>query len=211
MGEACAYGLVFTDRIENDLEFASSVLGVKCRAVSDNTLWEMTEHLDRAYCSAIYDGLKQSPFWALTIDDTTLTDSQTVASIILHYITPDWQLRISLLRLSYVDSGTGSNVYQAVCEVFMKAGFGPTDMKRLVFLGADGASAMQGSANGLLGQLRRVCPRLHAFHCATHKVSLVAKSIVASFPLLKAVDHVMRTCFNVFSNSPMRVQQLRYF
>ena len=83
--------------------------------------------------------------------------------------------------------------------------------KRLVCVGADGASIMQGQKNGLCFKLQLLdAPFMISIHCMAHKMNLAFK-IVSKFPLVSKVEELVRETQAYFCRSPKRFTEFQQF
>ena len=81
--------------------------------------------------------------------------------------------------------------------------------KKLVCVGADGASVMQGQRNGLCVRLQLwVSPYMLSIHCMAHRMNISFK-IVRKFSLVSKVEYLVREVHAYFFRSPK--QFLEFF
>ena len=74
--------------------------------------------------------------------------------------------------------------------------------KRLVCVGADGASIMKEQRNGLCVKLQLLAsPFVISIHCMTRRMNLAFK-IVSKFPLVSKVEKLVRETDAYFCRSP---------
>lgn len=73
-----------------------------------------------------------------------------------------------------------------------------TIAKKLVCVGADRASVMQGLKNGLCIKLQTSCsPYMNAIHCMAHIMNLAFK-IVSKYPVVTNVEDLIRELYSYF-------------
>ena len=83
--------------------------------------------------------------------------------------------------------------------------------KRLVCVGADGASIMQGQRNGLCVKLQLLAsPFMISIHSMAHMMNLAFK-IVSKFPLVSKVEEPVRETHAYFCRSPKRFTEFQQF
>jgi hypothetical protein len=83
--------------------------------------------------------------------------------------------------------------------------------KKLVCVGADGASVMQGKRNGLCVRLQlSASPYMLSIHCMAHRMNLAFK-IVRKFPSVSKVEYLVREAYAYFSRSPKQFSEFKKF
>jgi len=83
--------------------------------------------------------------------------------------------------------------------------------KKLVCVGADGASVMEGQRNGLCVRLQlSAAPYMLSIHCMAHRMNLAFK-IVSKFPLVSNVEYLVREVHAYFCRSPKRFLEFQKF
>ena len=103
-------------------------------------------------------------------------------------------------------SSTARNIYELVIKTLKEIG-GMDDLmiaKRLVCVGTDRASIMQGQRNGIFDKLQLLSsPFMISIHCMAHRMNLSFK-IVSKFPLVSKVEELVHETHAYFCRSPMR-------
>ena len=103
-------------------------------------------------------------------------------------------------------SSTDANIYELVIKTLKEIG-GMDDLmiaKRLVCVGADGASIMQGQRNGLCVKIQLLAsPFMINIHYMAHRMNIAFK-IVNKFPLVSKVEELVRETHAYFCRSPKR-------
>ena len=98
------------------------------------------------------------------------------------------------------------NIYELVINNLKEIGGMDDSMitKKLVCVGADGASVMQGQRNDLCARLQHlVAPYMLSIHCMAHRMNLAFK-IVRKFPSVSNVKYLVRDVHAYFCRSPKR-------
>ena len=102
------------------------------------------------------------------------------------------------------NTSTAANIYEIVIKNLKEIG-GMDDLmiaKRLVCVGADGESIMQGQRNGLCARLQLSdSPYMLSIHCMAHRMSLAFK-LVSKFSLVSKVEYLVREVHAYFCRSP---------
>jgi hypothetical protein len=80
---------------------------------------------------------------------------------------------------------------------------------KLICFGADGASAFQGSKNGIVKQIKdKHAPFVVGVHCCTHKLNLCARSL-SSLTVMHTIEDVLQATHSYFAHSPKKVAEFR--
>ena len=83
--------------------------------------------------------------------------------------------------------------------------------KRLVCVGADGASIMHGQRSGICVKLQLLAwPFMIIIHCMDHRMNLAFK-IVSKFPLVSKVEELVRETHAYFCHSPKWFTEFQQF
>ena len=72
-------------------------------------------------------------------------------------------------------------------------------------LGTDGASAMVGKKEGLIGHFLRENPHIANTHCAAHRLALCSEQAPEAVPELEAYLKNLENVFYHFKKSPKKV------
>ena len=101
-------------------------------------------------------------------------------------------------------SSTSENIYELVIDSLKKiSGMDhSTIAKKLVCVGADGASVMQGQRNGLCARMQlSASSYMLSIHCMVHRTNLAFK-IVSNFSLVSKVEYLVHEVHAYFCRSP---------
>lgn len=79
---------------------------------------------------------------------------------------------------------------------------------KVISVGADGCSTMQGLRNGVLKHLRDAFPFMLPTSCAAHKANLACE-VIDKVPTFKYLCNLVKDVRNYFSNSPKRTSKLK--
>ena len=83
--------------------------------------------------------------------------------------------------------------------------------KKLVCVGENGASVMQGQRNGLCARMQLSdSPYMLSIHCMAHRMNLAFK-IVSNFSLISNVGYLVCEVHEYFCWSPKRFLELFFF
>ena len=125
------------------------------------------------------------------------------------YIRDSYLLGIKKMK----KSSTTRNIYELVIKTLKEIG-GMDDLmiaKRLVCVGADGASIMQGKRNVLCVKLKLLASLfMISILCMAHRMNLAFK-IVIKFPLVSKVEELVRETHAYFCRSPKQFIEFQQF
>ena len=83
--------------------------------------------------------------------------------------------------------------------------------KKLVCVGVDGASVMQGQKNGLCARMHLSdSPYMLSIHCMAHRMNIAFK-IVSNFSLVSKVEYLVHEVHSYIFRSPKRFLKLIFF
>ena len=108
---------------------------------------------------------------------------------------------------------TTENIYELVIDSLKEIGSMDHSMiaKKMVCVGADGSSIMQGQRNGLCAKLQlSASPYMLSIHCMAHRMNL-AFEIVSKFSLVSKVEYLVREVHAYFFQSPRRFLEFKFF
>ena len=113
-----------------------------------------------------------------------------------------------LLQLIQLDATHGSalDMFQSIKKFFDENNI---NMKNIIALGSDNASVMVGKFKGFQIFLREIVPHLIVLNCIYHTSAIIAKLSSSAIP--KEVEHLDRSAYNYFSNSPKRTEECEVF
>ena len=101
-------------------------------------------------------------------------------------------------------SSTGENIYELIIDSLNEIGGMNHSMtaKKLLCVGVDGASVMQGRRNGICARMQlSASPYILSIHCMAHRMNLAFK-IVSKFSLALKVEYLVCEVHAYFCRSP---------
>ena len=142
--------------------------------------------------------------FSLSLDEVTTVDNSSWICMSIYMVNDH-------IRHSYVlgihtmkNSSTNGNIYELVIKTLKEIG-GMDDLmitKRLVCVGANGASIMQGKMNGLCVKLQLLAsPFMISIHCMAHRMNLAFKK-VSKFPLVSKVEELVHETHAYLCHNP---------
>eukprot|EP00798_Chlamydomonas_sp_ICE-L_P022153 gene22153-29215_t len=111
-----------------------------------------------------------------------------------------------------LDEATDNTNKTLLCVLGKEAGISLADLaSRLICVGCDGASVLQGARKGLVTRLRQgYCPYIASVHCYAHRGNLVAK-VLDTMTEVAELDMLLRSTYNFFCRSSLRTERLASF
>lgn len=124
------------------------------------------------------------------------------------HIRQSYLLGIKKMRVT----STTENIYELVLNSLKESSMDHLMIaKKLVCVGADGASIMQGQRNGLCVRLQLLTsPYMLNVLCMAHRMNLAFK-IVSKFPSVSKVEDLVRETHAYFSHSHKRYLEFQKF
>ena len=110
-------------------------------------------------------------------------------------------------------SSTAENIYELVIDSLKKICGMDHSMiaKKLVCVGADGASVMQGQRNVLCARMQlSASSYMLSINCMDHRMHL-AFEIVSKFSLVSKVEYLVREVHAYFFQSPKQFLEFKFF
>ena len=150
--------------------------------------------------------IENATFLSLSLDEvTTIANTSWICMRI--YMVNDHISHSYLLGIHKMSKiSTSENIYELVIDILKEIGGMDHSMlvKKLVSVGADGASIMQGQRNGICAKLQlSASPYMLSIHCMAHRMNLALK-IVSKFHWFKRLNTLyvrfMHTFFGVPNN-----------
>lgn len=167
--QPCALGvarIMFGTSSAKKLESISMSHQTVARRVSD-----MADDVRSQLCSR----LRNSVHFSIQFDESTDVGNEAILIGFVRYIHEEKILEDIFLFHSLADRTTGEKIFEAIQAKFEKYGL---DMKQVIGLCTDGASAMVGKNVGLAKRMAAVAnENFVATHCILHREALAAKNI----------------------------------
>jgi len=175
--------------------------------------WEWATYMSEVIKEDLREIVNRSQFISLSLDEVTVIDN--TSWVCIHVYVVDKHVRnenfLGIFKLQV--NANAENIFELVTKS-MKDSLGMTSMviaKKLVCLGADGASIMQGQHNGLCVRLQTsIAPYMLGIHCMAHRTNLAFK-IVSNFEEVSKVETLVKDLYSYFSKSPKRALEFCQF
>lgn len=156
--------------------------------------------------------MKAARFIAVIADETSTVDNTSWIGI--HVYVMHHRYRVSHLYSLQKMESNGTTV-NSLIETLMGAlsvncGIEAVDIaSKLICFGANGASAFQGSKNGVVKQIKdKHAPFIVGIHCCIHKLNLCIRSL-SCLTVMHAIEDVLQATHSYFAHSPKKVAEFR--
>lgn len=175
--------------------------------------WEWEKYLAQEEKDDMQEKIANDRFLSLSLDEVTTIDNTSWICMSIYMV-------IGHIRHSYLlgihkmsDCSTPGNIYELVANSLKEIGGMNLLMiaKKLVCVGADGASVMRGQRNDLCVKLQlSASSYMLSIHCMAHMMNLAFK-IVNKFPLVSKVEDIVHEVHAYFFRSPKRFLEFQNF
>lgn len=155
------------------LKAADIVLGPEGRQklsqipLSDNTVKRRIDDMAEDITNQVVDAVKQSPFFAIQLDESTDVAQCSQLLVFVRYI-QDYTIKDEILFSTELTTTTKAvDVMSAVSDFFGKHDL---SWQKLIGVCTDGAPSMLGSRSGFVQLIREKNPSVTAIHCFIHRI-----------------------------------------
>lgn len=194
--------------------FPSEDIGLLSYAqTSNNTLWLMVDAMDSVLTEEVKHALGEAEFLAFTVDSSTDNSTTDYMDVEVRF----WKGgKVLYLFLALVKMGANIKAFDQATMILSAikdfTGLSADQLKqKVISIGADGCSTMQGKHNGVLVNLKREAfPYMLPTSCAAHKANLACE-VIDNVPSFKYLCSLVKDTRNYFSNSPKRTTKLECF
>jgi len=139
----------------------------------NNTIQRRITDMSANIEETLFTRLSTNDKFALQLDESTDIASKSSMLVFVRFIWEkqlfeDFLFSCELLHTSAKD------IFEAIDKFFTEHGI---RWEKCVGITTDGAAAMSGYKNGLLGRVKEVAPQVKWTHCCIHREALVAKRL----------------------------------
>lgn len=186
------------------LKAADIILGTQSKQklsqipLSDNTVKRRIDDMAEDIQNQVVDAVKQSPFFAIQLDESTDIAQCSQLIVYVRYIENE-RMKDELLFSTDLETTTKAiDVMKAVSDFFDKH---ELSWQKLIGVCTDGAPSMLGSRSGFVQLVREKNADVTAIHCFIHRQALAAKTLpnelnaVLKF-CIKVVNYIKNSAFN---------------
>ena len=180
-------------------------VGQNAKYSSERFMQECVEALATVISKDIIKSLRDLPFFALCIDETT--DVSTTKQLIVYcwYIVKG-EVKTSFLKIAKLSDGLAQTISDHVCGICEEINL---DLRKLCGLGSDGASVMLGVRRGVSTLLKEKVPTLVANHCIAHRLALACGQAANEVAYLKKFKDILDQLYRFYDNSAVRMAGLK--
>jgi hypothetical protein len=157
------------------------------------------------------ENIASTRFLSLYLDEVTTIDNTSWICMSIYMVNDHIRHSYLLGVHKMKENSTTENIYELVNNSLKESGGMDHLMiaKKLVCVGEDGASVMQGQRNGLCIKLQlSTSPYMLSIHCMGHRMNLAFK-IVSKFPSVSKVEDLVREAYAYFSRSPKQFLEFK--
>lgn len=183
---------------------------MKYASTSTYSYWQMVEAIDHVLKREVKRLIKEADHIAFTIDSSTDNSTTDYMDVELRLWKDGKVLYLFLEMVKMGEEMKALNQATLVLNV-IKDYIGGCEKSlscKVISVGADGCSTMQGLRNGVLKHLRDAFPFMLPTSCAAHKANLACE-VIDKVPAFKYLCNLVKDVRNYFSNSPKRTSKLK--
>ncbi|XP_071949126.1 zinc finger protein 862-like [Antedon mediterranea] len=196
--------------IKEDLNVAKNV--TYC---SNKSIQEMLSFISNQLEEATLLAVKNSPYFAIMLDETTDVSVSEQLTLNCRYIDGNGNLCVKFLKmiepLRAAIDGDGTVALNAgtitnhVTGYFNDKGL---SFEHLCGIGTDGAAVMTGRHNGVVKRLQEIAKSAIGIHCCGHRLQLATSQAANAVPFVKKFSSILRQLYDFFNNSAVRTAGL---
>ena len=199
----------FADLI--DLEKLHDVSFVRSRSYENETACR--EFI--SFCSQsifeknVKDKVNRSNFISILCDGSTDSGVVEKECIYVLFVDPDtFKPNVTFFSLKDVPSQDAEGIHRAIKAAFKDAGLEHL-LKKVVFLGSDGASVNTGVKNGLITLVRQDTPWVGFVWCLAHRLELALKDALKEW--MDPISLCLQNLYYLYEKSSKKLRELRDF
>lgn len=166
---------------------------------------DLIQSIGTVLLDKIREEIKQAPFVAIILDETTDVTNYSQLSVVIRYVNPDGQIHERFVGFRDVTTErTAESLYQIVRTIVEDFECG----SRLVGQSYDGAAVMAGEIGGLQAKVKQTFPNAMFVHCMAHRLNLVLSQTVSHIKECKVFFATLNGLATFFSKSSKRARAL---
>ncbi|XP_026475942.1 zinc finger BED domain-containing protein 5-like [Ctenocephalides felis] len=142
--------------------------------LSNNAIQRRICEMSADILATVIAKIKESPMFALQLDESTDVASCSQLLMFTRYIKNDDVKEEYLFCKSLPTTTRGEDVFQTLKEFIEKNGL---DWLKLVGICTDEALAMMGVRSGFQSLVKQVAPQVFNYHCLIHRYALAVKTL----------------------------------
>lgn len=172
--------------------------------------WEIADACDTVVVDKLRAEVARAHSISISLDEATSVDTRSYMAVHV-YCLIDW-IRISwFVALEECLGADAERLLQTLLNCLGKVLLldDATLSQKLVGVGCDGASVLQGLQTGLVTRLtQKVAPFASAVHCTGHRTNLVGKAI-SKEPCMQRIESLIANVYAYFCRSTKRLIDLK--
>jgi hypothetical protein len=158
---------------------------------------------------AIKDEIKNAKFVSAITDGST-DSSYSEAEIFYVRYAIQGKIKVKFIAIKNVKRGDAETISRALLDT-MRQYLGEETVLKIVGLGTDGASVMQGKKSGVVKRVRDElsAPYIVGVHCAGHRLELAFKDCIKQVGLFDKLQTLLVGLYYYYRNSPLNRSNLK--
>lgn len=174
------------------------VAKIKQISLSNTTIQSRICEMSADILATVISEIKESPMFALQLDESTDVASCSQLLVFTRYIKDDDVKEEYLFCKSLPTTTRGADVFQTLKEFIEENGL---DWLKLVGTCTDGAPSMMGIRSGFQALVKQVAPQVFGYHCLIHRYALAVKTLPPDLlntlsDIVKIVNHIRGSATN---------------
>lgn len=165
--------------------------------IQDEMVKIMAHHILRK----ISVNLQSSPFLTIMADETTDSSNSEQVTIVLRWVTEDFQVHEEFIGLYKVPSVDAETLTATIKDTLTRLNLPLAKIRGQCY---DGASAMSGAKSGVAKRIQDLEPRAVFTHCYGHSLNLAASDCIKSSALMRDALDTTREITKLIKYSPRR-------
>lgn len=179
---------------------------------SKDLAWDFAESLDQVINDDLKIRVKESPFFAVSVDESSAIDNTEYLSIQIYLLDAKCNRTCEFLCLAKINRTNAETIFHSVLESLESYAGVSKEVLAEKFIGfaSDGASVMMGSSSGVSQRISQVAPYMTSTHDFGHRLALGCGKMRGN-PLYSHLEGLNKTVYAVFSRSPTQCANLKTF
>jgi hypothetical protein len=180
---------------------------------SQQAAWGLAESLDEVITDDLKVRLKESPFFAISVDESSAIDNTEYLSIQIYLLDAKCNRTCEFLCLAKINRTNAITITQSILESLEKyANISKKVLaERFIGFASDGASVMMGSNSGVASRLvSHHAPYMTSTHDFGHRVALGCGKLRDN-ALFSYIESTAKAIYAVFSRSHAQCEKLKLY
>lgn len=174
------------------------VAKIKQISLSNTTVQSRISDMSNDILATVISEIKESPMFALQLDESTDVASCSQLLVYTRYIKDDHVKEEYLFCTSLPTTTRGEDVFKTLKHFIEE---NEVDWSKLVGVCTDGAPSMMGVRSGFQALVKQVAPQVLSYHCLIHRYALAVKTLPPDLlstlnDVVKIVNHIRGSATN---------------